>query len=369
MKTKVALYPYCSELLPVVKHFEKLQSNYKLEKLVSPPGLGLAGKDAAYVRNHQNIGIVVDDCLGLDDSSWDKLLITRCLDTTINNYEEHIVDIAESVLRLGKTISYYDKHSLDIPVEIQKLADTYPNQISFHTGDMRPLLSNNRDTTYSDIDKPVVLVGGLVSEADTFEVLLNLSAHLRTKGLHPAVFTSRPIGELFGFHSMGHIFNDKSCMEADKIMRLNKIVNDVVLAEVPDIIIMEAPDAVMRFNKISPNGFGIQTYMLCQAIAPDSFICCVPCDLGYGPLIDAISENFANNLSTPITAVHISNLIVDSAEMIQTSEMSYVHTDFKTVRNQLAKENVNANIPMYNVIEDGIEDLYNFLESNILVER
>lgn len=44
MRIPVAIYPYCAELLPIVKYFETLQKEYTISKLISPPGLGLGGK-------------------------------------------------------------------------------------------------------------------------------------------------------------------------------------------------------------------------------------------------------------------------------------------------------------------------------------
>lgn len=59
MRTPVAIFPYCAEILSIVKNFEKLQGEYTITRLVSPSGFGVSGMDAAYVCNHPPIGMEV----------------------------------------------------------------------------------------------------------------------------------------------------------------------------------------------------------------------------------------------------------------------------------------------------------------------
>ena len=51
MRIPAAIYPFSAEFLPAVKYFERLQDRYTLTKLISLPGFGLGGKDAAYACN------------------------------------------------------------------------------------------------------------------------------------------------------------------------------------------------------------------------------------------------------------------------------------------------------------------------------
>jgi len=85
MSIKVALYPFCEEILPFVRHFDELQDQYSICKLISPPGLGLTGKDAAFVCNHSKIGLTVSDNLSMKDLSWDTLLLVRTLNKILNH--------------------------------------------------------------------------------------------------------------------------------------------------------------------------------------------------------------------------------------------------------------------------------------------
>lgn len=61
MRIPAAIYPFSAELLPAVKYFERLQDRYTLTKLISLPGFGLGGKDAAYACNQPETGFLVTE--------------------------------------------------------------------------------------------------------------------------------------------------------------------------------------------------------------------------------------------------------------------------------------------------------------------
>ncbi len=87
-----------------------------------------------------------------------------------------------------------------------------------------------------------------------------------------------------GFASIEPALCALSVDEAEKIERINVLLKDLETREQPSIILLEAPDAVMKYNNYLTNGFGIRTYMLAQAAEPDAFLCCIPSELGRCPL-------------------------------------------------------------------------------------
>ena len=358
MRIPVALYPYCPELLPFVRHFEKMQDSYALKRLVSPSGFALTGKDAAYACNHSNIGVVVTDDLGLNEETWDTLLVTRSRDIELNDEEELLATTVENALCAGKTVLFFEKSLADIPSKLLEIKNLYSDKLHFHTGDMYSLKSGIPFMRYLNMNAPVILVGGLFAEADTLEVLIHFAERLRAEKLCPAVLTRHPIGNLFGFHSIGHILDDTSITEAEKIARLNYIAKDIELSEGANVLLMEAPDAVMRYNDMAPNGFGIQTYMLCNAIPPDDFICCVPFSFGVGEVLDSIDEKLSGSLGTRITAVHLSNLLIDSVGLMQSNILSYSRADLKAVCEQIANENAKSKVPLFDVVQNGIDGVF-----------
>ncbi len=368
MRIPVALYPFSAQLLPTVKLFERLQDKYTLQRLISHPGYGLTGQDAGYARNHPHIGITVEDELDPTDPAWDVLLLVQAPGSeAINNSRLEIA--AGYTLQSGKSVRYFAAGSTEVPDGISALADTYPSLL-IQNGSLRPHGSpGSRDDVYKDVSVPIVLVGGLIEEADTYEVVLRLTALLRADGFQVTTITKHQLDQLFGFHTLNHIIYGKDLAEAGKILALNRLVRKLEAAERPHVILIEAPDAVIRYNDFAPNGFGIYTYMLCQAVRPDYFVCCVPCEMAVGPFLDAISSDFEHRLGAPVLAVHVSNLIVDSMDIVQTGKVSYAHADLAAVREQIAIYGQSSSTPLFNVASAGAEELYAYLSAIMMLER
>lgn len=176
--------------------------------------------------------------------------------------DSKLENVAETALQSGKSVLYFGDASIN--EKLTSLSALYRNKINIYDGtphnSVLPTVDSDK---FKYTDMPTVLVGGLVAEADTFEVLLRLIARLRADGLCVTGITRHPLGELFGLHTLNHILDRKDIPEAEKILELNRFVRRLETAERPSIILMEAPDAVIKFNNYAPNGFGIHTYMLC----------------------------------------------------------------------------------------------------------
>ncbi|MBE3520325.1 MAG: hypothetical protein IMW97_08590 [Firmicutes bacterium] len=357
MRTPAALFPFYSQLLPYVRQFEELQDEYLLRRLVSLSGFGLCGRDAAYSRNQPELGIRVTDTLEPDDPTWDVLLLTRAVGTEAA--ESILESEAERVLVCGKAVLYFGSSITSVPKRMWTLSEAYPGRVHIHAGETgMPVSLRVSNNYYNHLHAPVVLVGGLVEEADTSEVLLRLAVRLRADGLFFTGIVRHSIGKLFGLHTLDHIFDRKDLTEAEKIQKLNVFLKTLEIEERPDVIIVEAPDALMRFSDFAPNGFGIRTYMVCQAARPDFLVCCVPCDMVNGDFLDVLSLDFERRLGCPIHAAHVSNVVVDAMDAMQRHSISYVHADMNAVSKQVARWSEDSAIPLFDVVGDGIEGLY-----------
>lgn len=363
MRTPTAIYPFTSELLPLVKYFKRLQEQFSIARLISLPGFGLSGKDAAYSCNHSETGYIVTEELDMEDPAWETLAISRPLNPDVIS-DEKLLGTINQALNAGKKVMYFDTGVKDVPKPMWELAGRWPDKLEVYSEDSHPTEKISIDEYYCMLNTPAVLVGGLAAEADTFEVLTGMASNLREKGLCPLVISRQPLGKLFGFHSISHILKRFDKSEAEKITEINLVLRDLEHTYLPDVILMEAPDPVMRYNNIAPNGFGIQSYMLCQAAPPDYFICCVPCDLAVGGFLKMLSEDFSNRLGTSINAAHVSNIIVDSADVLQSHKVSYVRVSMNTVYEKIEKEGPQSEIPMFNAAaEKGAKSLSSCLFS------
>lgn len=358
MSIPVAVYPYCAEVLPLVKTFAKLQDNYEINSLISPNGFGLTGRDAGYVCNNPEVGLIVSDEFNYKDAEWTTLILLEPImvkEQVDYSYET----ITEQAVLHGKHVIFLSA-SLKVDDKIRKLSELYSNQVEIRSYIQSNGNCSEEEPRFHDIEVPVILVGGVLEEADSFEVLLQLSVKLKTDNMNPLVFTKHPMGALLGFHSMNHIWNNTGISEAQKIKEINSYINYMVEEERPGIILLEAPDAVMRYNDYAVNGFGIRTYMLCQAVTPDRFVCCTPFGLSFENFLNQISLKFEKTLGTPITSVHVSNVFIDYQDLIQKHNISFMYCNQKFVRERL-KIREHSQIPIHSVVLDGIDELYSDL--------
>lgn len=106
-------------------------------------------------------------------------------------------------------------------------------------------------------------------------------------------------GRLFGFHDISSFFENNDPL-GTVVENINKFIYSVQEKTYPDLIVMMAPDSMIQYNSIVPNGYGIKTYMLCQAVCPDYCFCCVPEDLGVPEMLNALSEDFKGRYGVEI---------------------------------------------------------------------
>ena len=360
MKTKIALYPLCAQSLPFVKYFDKLQDHYELVKAIALPGMALSEKDVAHLRKHPPVGIHLAEQIDLADSSWDMLAF---IDSELIE-DDKVAAILQEAIVQGKTVACYnDGTHRENPI-IAKVASDYPGRVVSYAGHDGIHEAAQLMIDIHSIEAPIMLIGGLVKDADTTEVLLSLLERLRAEGQHPMGITRHALGEVFGLHSISHIFNDRRLTENEKILAINGAIKVWELEERPDVILIEAPDAMMRYDGNVLDDFGIYTYMLSQAISLDYIVVCIPYNLAAGVLMEALSEGFEHRFGAPIQAVHVSNLLIDAPDMTQTRKASYVHLDLAKVHEKLMSEEVrNSAIPMYDMVGDGIAGFYEQLRS------
>lgn len=358
MRKNAAIYPFCPEILPAVKLFEALQKTYSIRYLVSPRGFGYSGKDAGYACNHPDTGLTVSDEIPYETSDWDTLLLFSPM---IKKGTVPWKDIAEQAVSHEKNIVYLQSEGESLPEEIAQLLQGNADHITVKEYPWEP--SGEEEQNFYEPEVPVVLVAGLLEEADCFDVLLQLCLKMRAEGWKPAVFSRHPVGSLFGFYSLDHIWNQGVYREAEKIKQINYYINDVARKAGSNIILMEAPDPLMKYNDYALNNFGIRTYMLCQSVTPDFLIGCIPFEVADPDFLDAIRQDFECRLGTDLCAVHVSNVLLDSFDVMQKKETEILRVNLDFVRQKFTRprEENDTAVPMFNVVEDGIDGLYDVL--------
>ena len=352
MRKTAVLYPYCEEILYAVTLFEQLQEEYEVRYLVSPPGFGYTGKDAGYACNHPPIGQVVYGKFPTE-KEWDVLLL---FEPVLRKGDFFLKECMEKALLQRKEVIFLSAWEGNIPEEIQGIIQKYPEQTKVKTCPV--VLVQGGDMKIHEPEVPVLLVGGLLREADCFAVFIKLVERFRREGSRIAGFSDHPLSGLFDLFSLDHIWGDREASEEEKVKKLNLYINFVARRRNAEIILLEAPDVLMKYNEAAPNGFGIRSHMLCQAVAPDYLVGCIPFDVAEGKLLDMLGEGLSYRLGCNFCAVHVSNVLLDTPDALRKQTVEIVHVDMEFVQKQLNKQDGESKIPMFDVIRDGIEGMY-----------
>ena len=341
--SRVALYPYDAALLPVVRHFEAMQKKDTLCRVIAVPGYGGIGKDVAYACNQPDIGILVEQESEGTFENWDVLyLALRHLPQTgeTKTVLKHALKQGKQVIGIGT--------KMEMQFEwVKELRREMPEIQMFISDELLPKVKSEQE--YQPVRTPVVLVGGISGREDVLEVVLTLADELKSSGKNVACITNEPACILLGCYDFSVLYKEYVDLPI-AITKINQIVQTIEKRIFPDVILMEAPDALIRYHSLTPNGFGIYSYMLAQAVKPDYIVCCVPADMAYEEMAEYFSRDFRIRYGTGIDAVHISNMLIDGAEVAHTKKMSVFYGNMQLVQQSIQMMEENSKMFAFNAV-------------------
>lgn len=365
MKIEAAVFPFHKGMLPFVRHFNLDQETYHICQALAWNGLGLKGQDAALICCHPDIGVPVvspsEPDLFLD---WHVLLVDYdALEQTHSTFDSFA--FFNQLLSAGKELIVATGQDISsIAKRWDALCHEYPGQIQILTSKHRRKMNTiSGSNEYKLLSVPVLIVGGLITQEDCLEIILSLRASFMRQGVTVSCLTGSNMGLLMGTHSYTHIFDKANTLSAaDKAVVFNMLAQDIIKAERPSLLIVEAPDPMLKYNNVAPNGFGLLTYLACQALRPDMLVCSVPPDLATEEsFLKHISRDFEVRYGMPITAVHVNNIIIDSFYVLQFHTISRVHAKLDLLSLNSKREKKNYAFPVYNVISDGTDELAQYI--------
>lgn len=349
---RAALFPFHRNLLSIARHFREMQSKYELTEIISLPGMGIGGKDAADMCSQPLLGIRVVDELNVESDQWDILILAR--EYLPKGFKEQ--KIVQNILSCGKEMVVVGHSKDGIPQWLEKLWDERKLELVYSEQFWK---EKPQTTGYGEIHTPILLVGGIIEEADVFEVTVAVTLALKNMGLAVETITKESVAGIFGFLDFEPLYSKKE-NEAEKILRINHVLKGIEKDLVPDIIVVEAPDALIRYNDLVPNGFGIQTYMFCQAAEADYMVCCLPYDLVQEKFVEFLDQDFSLRYGVGIDVIHASNVLVDFSELVNNRRLSVFYDNYDKMRAYI--KNIEAGPPVCNVIgqaeEFGVEMEY-----------
>lgn len=351
MRQAVVWYPFCPEFLPVVRWFEQGQESYELRYLVSPPGCGYGGRDAGEACNQPPVGRIVSEELPFDREDWDTLLL--CRPGRIVG-ELRLTELAEEAAVHGKQVLFVNPDRIAEIEDLERLKQEYPGQVGcLKLGEIEP------EGRFYRSQAPVILFGGFLAQSASFEAVLELYLKVREEGYRPAVFCRNEAGGLFGFYGFARIWNAPVRDENERIKSLNAYINGVVRNTYANLILIEAPDALMRYNANTLDCFGVRSYMLCQAVVPDYLVGCVSYELLEPELIEKLSDDCRVRLGCEFCAVWPENVVLDVYYTSHRKRSDVVYMPYEYMYREVRRrKEQGGRIPVMDVSVGGAKELY-----------
>lgn len=365
---RAVVYPVSKNDIALIRYFERSNLNARIKGCVAPYGSGIVGNDLSYVDNRENMGIMIkDDVVDLFDE-FDLLIVTEGNENEPKHKLTYLTML--EAIKQHKDIYCFMGMEEKLVKKLEDIADL--NDVEFvykykqNKYDIFDYDENFKMGIF-EADVPIVLIGGITGTENEFEVLLGLTLALRSKGIKVSAISDNIYASLYNIVELPSSIY-KAPVEPKYIINyLNKKLKETYLKEQPEIIFIQAPDAILRYSKYVPNGYGIETYMMVQGICPDYSIIGLQAQTDIEEFPKYIAEDLQVRFGCEVIGAYLNNNIIDYMEMgiNNTIEVSYVEKE--KIDEKISKMKCETKIPIYNLMnEKGMNELEEYIYERIL---
>lgn len=295
---KLAIYPFDLETAPFVRYSSML-AEASLVYPVAPPSFGLEGKNAGACDGGTDVNFFVSSDIDSVLCKADSLLISSAT-------QDH---------RVLKCRQVFDKaltHGMQI-----FLPKYLCNQKEFSGCDLSNNLiklleyENVKEEQFPEsrlykIPVPTIAVAGAGRFCGKFSVQLALRQMFVKSEYKLTQVGSQNYSRLFGFHSWPE-FLFLNIPMAEKIIRLNHFIYDIVMKEKPEVLIFGIPGGIMPLNPFCFEEFGELAFVICNAVQIDLGIISLYAEEYTDAFLDEITKICKYKLNMPVGPIHVSS--------------------------------------------------------------
>ena len=355
---RILIYPYTKDFYPILKALIKT-TEYNDFRIVSPRACSIE-RDAGYIVNREDMGIVVSNNFYDSVNGCDTLLVPDI--SNIELFHEDIIEKIEYAIENNLNIECYAAIDKILAKKLNekaqssgKIFDFYENQKMYNEN--TPIIKKN----LVSFNIPIVFVGDLYDKSDSMEITIQLCEKLKLSG-YKAIATTLGINcNILGssYTNWPIDFFQSNITESDKVYMLNDFIGNMIDEKKPDIILLQLPPGLIRFNNEYVNNFGIYPYLISQAIQPDYFILSTQYELIEAEYYDKLSINFYHKFGINIDILVVSNIYFDVATADRQGGTSHFYLDINRVCHEVKDfhEHTKKDIKIFPINE--FDEIYN----------
>jgi|GEM_PF-4539582 len=356
MSKKVTVYPFHDAFIPVIKYLNVMSSEYKISNVVAPMGFGINGKDAGEAYRKSKTGYIVTNNIEAALLNSDVLLVTDGIKSMA--IYDHLISQIKNAITMQKevicTCKLYDKDLLDLK-ELSKQKDV---SFTYCKEEMQWWDNNKPDTDVTGIEKidvPVIFIGEVMDGFEGFEMLLQTTLYLQGQGYKVLSIGNPEYSNLFQIETIPAFIYQTGMKEEDKINYFNSYVYHLQKEKNPDVIVIQLPGGLMKYNTMITNEYGVYPFMISQAVRGDYMIYCSHFTDAAPKMFTMLSDTFKYRFGFEINAVNLTNKGLDETDIREKNiELPFVWYEQSIINDTVSKYNRDSLIPFYNC-ENGEE--------------
>jgi len=333
MAKKLGLYPMSRDMCAIARYSDLLEG-YTLSKLMTPSFMLLNGEDVSILDGGYLANMTLSDFTKEGIAECDTLFVEYCDSLKdLGLYKEAI----ESAELMGKEV-----------IISRALAEKLEINISYTKGSCSPK-HTSRNKLF-DINVPVVMVFTQGAYADQFAVELALRKHFRGEGYKVGQIGSRECSNFFGFPSVPDVLYD--CQDVyGNILQFNSFVKDLVDVEKPELLILGAPNAMMKYNNRILQGLGLLPYIVSSAVSSDVSVACMYYGSYKNSFYEDVSQFGKYHLGNPICFFSMANAAISSSSTPDISELEIICLDSEFVKKGISETVISDEYRLFNSLD------------------
>lgn len=302
----VFIYPFCDAHLPLLR----FQKQFAREKNIVPillPYCEDYSKDLSFLDNGARVSYcAIDIC----EAQADDVFCLTSGDGNVASYK-FATKISRKILEQG--------HKIEVHLNKQELKQL---ELIFDELHHDPRLLRNQlpEMTVKDVNSarprlqetpiPIICVGSIMTESNKKDVCLTLASYFIERGKKVSCIMADGLYKHLDLYSLD--YDQLLDLDIDSMIRyINAFAFTAYLEKEAEIIIVELPGSMIKYNREFLDSAGAYAYLVSQAININLLVCCTPASCYPEEYYKALGTYFSNKFDVKNIMFHMSNYFVD----------------------------------------------------------
>lgn len=300
------IYPYSDSVLPIIENVEMFRTDINISAAIVPPAWS------------KNIRKPLPKKIRIETDFYNEIKKVDGVIIIENTNGSFMIDDIEEKINYSIGVS---KDVICCTKQLKTNFEKFENAAHLNNCKFTYMVNSELQTkglwTYQIQESVVVGIGNMLRGMDTTNIIVNMARQYRNLGYRVVSISSNAACALLGFKIFPDgIFNADMAFE-NVVHIINNYFNNIQLLYQPDIILVQFPDAMIKYSNLCPEDYAVKAYILSQALSIDYFILNVPVEMIDEKDYEKISESFKYRFGFELDAVLFEHIQVNDSASIE----------------------------------------------------